>query len=298
MSNHTTVTLSQERQREAVIARRKKKWNDFLHTVGNHSVLISFSVVFLLPLYLVVVISLMDHGQAETRSIWPHPFIWHNYVEVFTAVPFLKWTLNTLFVSALSTLGTVLSSVPPAYVLSRLQWKGRGITFVIILSTMMLPGQVTMIPVYIIFSKLHWIPSFLPLIVPSFFSSAFSIFLLRQFFVSIPDEISDAARIDGCSEFKLMMRIVVPLAKPAIMAIALFSFLGSWNDFFGPLLYIVENQNLWTLGIGLNAFQGVHHVQSNMMMTASVLFMAPVIILFFFSQKVFIEGVTLTGVKG
>jgi multiple sugar transport system permease protein len=283
---------------DALAAKRKKKVNAFLHAVGQHAVLISLSAVFLLPLFLVTVISLMNHGQAETRSLWPHPFVWHNYLTVFTAVPFLKWTLNTMFVASLSTLGTVLSSVPPAYVLSRLQWRGRGITFVIILSTMMLPGQVTMIPVYIIFAKLHWIPSFLPLIVPSFFADAFSIFLLRQFFVSIPDEISDAARIDGCSEFKLMMRIIVPLAKPAIMAIALFSFLGSWNDFFGPLLYIVENPNLWTLGIGLNAFQGLHHVNSNMMMTASVLFMAPVIILFFFAQKVFIEGITLTGVKG
>lgn len=292
------IELSPERARQAIEARRKKRWSDFLHSVGTHSVLITCSLVFLMPLYLVTVISLMSHGQAETRAIWPSPFHWHNYLDVFTAVPFLKWTLNTLLVSTLSTIGTVVSSVPPAYVLSRLQWKGRGVTFIVILSTMMLPGQVTMIPVYIIFSRLGWIPSFLPLIVPSFFAGAFSIFLLRQFFVSIPDEISDAARIDGCSEFKLMLRIIVPLAKPAIMAIALFSFLGSWNDFFGPLLYIVENEDLWTLGIGLNQFQGIHHVESNMLMTASVLFMAPVIILFFFSQKVFIEGVTLTGVKG
>ena len=283
---------------QSLQAKRKKRWHDFLLMVANHSVLIALSAIFILPLFLVLVISVMGHGQAETRSLWPHPFIWHNYVEVFTAVPFLRWTMNSLFVSLMTTIGTVVSSVPPAYVLSRLRWKGRGVTFIIILSTMMLPGQVTMIPVYIIFSKLHWIPSFLPLIVPSFFSSAFSIFLLRQFFASIPDEISDAARIDGCSEFKLMMQIIVPLAKPAISAIGLFAFLGSWTDFFGPLLYLVENEKLWTLGIGLNAFQGIHHVQKNMMMTASVLFMLPVIIIFFFSQKVFIEGVTLTGVKG
>jgi multiple sugar transport system permease protein len=297
MSMYTTEQL-EVIDAQSARARRHKRWNDFLHMVGNHSLLIGLSAIFILPLYLVVVISLMSKGQAETRALWPTPFVWHNYVEVFTAVPFLKWTLNTLFVSIMGTIGTVVSSVPPAYVLSRLQWKGRQVTFIIILSTMMLPGQVTMIPVYIIFSRLNWIPSFLPLIVPSFFASAFSIFLLRQFFTSIPDEISDAARIDGCSEFKLMMRIIVPLAKPAISAIALFAFLGSWNDFFGPLLYIVENENLWTLGIGLNAFQGEHHVDTNMMMTASALFMAPVIIIFFFSQKVFIEGVTLTGVKG
>ncbi len=293
-----TMQARENLEIQSAKARRSKKWNRFLHMVGNHSLLIVLSAIFIMPLYLVVVLSLMSKGQAETRSLWPHPFVWHNYVEVFTAVPFLKWTLNTLFVSLMGTLGTVVSSVPPAYVLSRLQWKGRHTTFIILLSTMMLPGQVTMIPVYIIFSRLHWIPSFLPLIVPSFFASAFSIFLLRQFFTSIPDEISDAARIDGCSEFKLMMRIIVPLAKPAIAAIALFAFLGSWNDFFGPLLYIVENEDLWTLGIGLNAFQGIHHVDKNMMMTASALFMAPVIVIFFFSQKVFIEGVTLTGVKG
>ena len=302
MSTLTLAQMSPEKRAEIEAhskkARRSKRWNSFLHMVGNHSLLIALSAIFILPLYLVVVISLMNKGQAQSRALWPHPFMWHNYITIFTAVPFLKWTLNTLFVSLLGTIGTVVSSVPPAYVLSRLNWKGRQITFVIILSTMMLPGQVTMIPVYIIFAKLHWIPSFLPLIVPSFFSSAFSIFLLRQFFTSIPDEISDAARIDGCSELKLMLRIIVPLAKPAISAIALFAFLDSWNDFFGPLLYIVENPNLWTLGIGLNAFQGLHHVDTNMMMTASALFMAPVIVIFFFSQKVFIEGITLTGVKG
>ena len=214
MSMYTTEQL-EVIDAQSARARRHKRWNDFLHMVGNHSLLIGLSAIFILPLYLVVVISLMSKGQAETRALWPTPFVWHNYVEVFTAVPFLKWTLNTLFVSIMGTIGTVVSSVPPAYVLSRLQWKGRQVTFIIILSTMMLPGQVTMIPVYIIFSRLNWIPSFLPLIVPSFFASAFSIFLLRQSFTSIPDEISDAARIDGCSEFKLMMRIIVPLAKPA-----------------------------------------------------------------------------------
>ena len=283
---------------EARKAKFQKRRRRILFGIANHSVLVAMSAVFLMPLFLIVVISLMDFQQASRRALWPHPFIWHNYLEVFQAVPFLHWTLNTLFVSVLTMIGTVVSSVPPAYVLSRLNWKGRQTSFIIILATMMLPGQVTMIPVYVIFSRLHWIPSFLPLIVPAFFSSAFSIFLLRQFFTTIPDEISDAARIDGCNEWQVMMRIVVPLAKPAISAVGLFAFLGAWNDFFGPLLYLVENKNLWTLGIGLTQFQGIHHVDKNMLMTASALFMLPVIIIFFFSQKVFIEGVTLTGVKG
>lgn len=283
---------------DAARMRTRARIRHFLTMVANHSVLVAMAAVFLMPLYLIVVISLMTYRQASLRALWPNPFIWHNYIEVFHAVPFLHWTLNTLFVSTLTMIGTVISSVPPAYALSRLRWKGRNTTFIVILATMMLPGQVTLIPVYVIFAKLHWIPSFLPLIVPAFFSSAFSIFLLRQFFATIPDEISDAAKIDGCSEFQLMMRIVVPLAKPAISAIALFAFLGAWNDFFGPLLYLVENPDLWTLGIGLTQFESLHHVDRNMLMTASALFMLPIIIIFFFSQKVFIEGVTLTGVKG
>lgn len=290
--------MSPEAWAEFKAGRRKRRVREFLLMVASHTGLITMSIVFVFPLYLVFVVSVMSFDQASNRDLWPNPFLWHNYVEVFTAVPFLKWTLNTLFVSTMTMIGTVISSVPPAYALSHIQWKGRQATFVLILSTMMLPGQVTMIPVYVIFSKLHWIPSFLPLIVPSFFAGAFSIFLLRQFFVSIPEELTDAARIDGCNEWQLMIRIIVPLVKPAIAAVGLFSFLGAWNDFFGPLLYLVENQDLWTLGIGLNAFRGLHHVDTSMMMTASALFMLPVIVIFFFSQRVFIEGVTLTGVKG
>ena len=284
--------------RQSRASRRRRRMNDVLQSVASHSSLIAMSILFIFPLYMVFVVSVMSFEQASENALWPDPFKWGNYVEVFTAVPFLKWTLNTFFVSAMTMLGTVVSSVPPAYALSHLHWKGRQTTFVVILSTMMLPGQVTMIPVYLIFSKLGWIPSFLPLIVPAFFSGAFSIFLLRQFFVSIPEELTDAARIDGCNEFQLMTKIIVPLAKPAITAVGLFAFLGAWNDFFGPLLYLVENPDLWTLGIGLSQFQGLHHVDQNMLMTASALFMLPVIVVFFFSQKVFIEGVTLTGVKG
>ena len=294
----TTFELSPELMRAHNAAKRKKQFKEFLYQVGAHAWLIAFSVVFIFPLFLVLGTSLMSWEQASNRDLWPNPFIWDNYVEVFTSVPFLKWTFNTLFVSVVSAIGTVVSCVPPAYVLSHLQWKGRQLSFMFILSTMMLPGQVTMIPVYVIFAKLNWIPSFLPLTVPAFFSSAFSIFLLRQFFVSIPNEITDAARIDGCSELKLLLRIIIPLAKPAIAAVGLFSFLGAWNDFFGPLLYLSDNQDLWTLGIGLNAFKGLHAANNSLMMAASALFMAPIIILFFFAQKVFIEGVTLTGVKG
>jgi len=280
------------------MTRSQRRRQDFLYVIADHSMLIAASMVFLLPIFFIVSTSLMTRSQSVGHNLIPHPFAWGNYREVFLAVPFLKWTLNTLFISVLTMIGTVISSVPPAYVLARVNWKGRGTVFIFILATMMLPGQVTMIQVYVMFNNFGWIPSMLPLIVPSFFSGAFSIFLLRQFFTTIPEEITEAARIDGCGEWGIMLRIIIPLAKPAIAAVGLFAFLGAWNDFFSPLLYLVEDPNLWTLGIGLNAFRGIHHVDANMMMTASALFMAPAIVLFFMSQKVFIEGITLTGVKG
>jgi multiple sugar transport system permease protein len=298
----TTFELTPEMQRQSKAARRKRKVKDILDQVATHTGLITLAVMFIFPLFLVFVVSVMTPDQASNRELWPNPFVWGNYVEVFNAVPFMRWTMNTFLIAAIGAIGVVISCVPPAYVLSHLQWKGRQATFILILSTMMLPGQVTMIPVYIIFHNLGWIPSYLPLTVPAFFGGAFSIFLLRQFFVSIPIEITDAARIDGCSEFKLLLRIIIPLAKPAIAAVALFAFLGAWNDFFGPLLYLDSDssaKDTWTLGIGLNSIgRELHHVNRALMMAASALFMAPVITLFFFAQKVFIEGVTLTGVKG
>jgi multiple sugar transport system permease protein len=217
---------------------------------------------------------------------------------VFTTVPFLKWTWNTFVIASLSVVGAVIANVPPAYALSHLHWKGRQTVFIFILGTMMLPGQVTMIPIYVTFAKFGWIPSNLPLIVPNFFAGAFSIFLLRQFFVSIPSELTDAGRVDGCSEWQLMMKIIVPLAKPAIYAIAIFTFIGQWNDFFGAKIYLSGDEELWTLGIGLTQFGNEHATNMNTTMAASVLFMLPLIIVFFFAQKVFVEGVTLTGVKG
>jgi multiple sugar transport system permease protein len=162
----------------------------------------------------------------------------------------------------------------------------------------MLPVQVTVVPLYIIFTRLDWIGTMKPLIVPLFFGDAFSIFLLRQFFLTIPQELLDAARVDGANEARVLTSVVVPLAKPAIAAIALFQFLYAWNDFFSPLLYLGENKHLWTLSLGLSDFRGQFHTQWNLTMAASVLFMLPVILLFFAAQRAFVEGVTLTGVKG
>lgn len=266
--------------------------------VGDQALLITVAGMFLVPVVFVVLTAVMTDRQALTPQLWPRPFRWENFADVFRAIPLLRYTWNTTQIAVLSTVGVVVSSVPVAYALARMRWRGRQVVFVLVLSTLMLPFQVTVVPLYIIFVRLHWIPSLKPLIVPGFFGDAFSIFLLRQFFMTIPEELSDAARVDGASHLQIMTRIVVPLAKPAIAAVAMFNFLWAWNDFFGPLLYVGNDPDLWTLSIGLSQFRTLYSVQWNLTMAASALFLLPVIVLFFLAQRVFIEGVTVTGVKG
>ena len=276
----------------------EEKRRRFLSSVATHSMLIVTSIMFLLPMVFIVTTSLMTDQQSLTRKIWPEPFVWSNFLDVFSRIDLWRYTLNTMLIATISTFGIVLSCVPVAYALSRMQWRGRQAAFILVLATLMLPFQVTIVPLYVIFVRLDWINTLLPLIVPAFFGDAFSIFLLRQFFLTIPDEMSDAARVDGASEWQIMTRVIVPLAKPAIAAVALFNFLYNWNDFFGPLLYLIGNNKLWTLGLALSEFRTMHHVEWNLTMAASLMFMLPVIVLIFLAQRVFVEGVTLTGTKG
>jgi multiple sugar transport system permease protein len=263
---------------------------------------IALALIFLAPFAFILLTALMTREQALSTRLWPHPFRWANFKDVFSIFPLWRYAANSALYASLSTLGVVVSSIPVAYALSRLRWRGRTAVFLVVLATMMLPAQVTIVPLYVIFVRLHWIGSLKPLIVPAFFGDAFSIFLLRQFFMTIPEELSDAARVDGASEFQVMTRVVVPLAKAGIAAVALFQFLYAWNDFFNPLVYSGSNTKSLTLAVGLA--QLVENVQVhlgvlwNVEMAASVLFMLPVIVIFFFSQRAFIEGVTLTGVKG
>ena len=271
-----TVSAPIVRTRERSAERRRK---DLLASVATHSVAIGFAALFLLPLVFVVLTSLMTQHQSLTSDLIPHPIQWSNYRAIFNEQPMLLYGRNTVVYSVLATVGVVLSSVPVA--------------------TMMLPTQVTVVPLYLIFVKLHWIDSLKPLIIPAFFGDAFSIFLLRQFFRTIPGELVDAARVDGANELQIMWHVVVKTAKPAIVAVALFQFLYCWNDFFLPLLYTVNNPKIWTLSVGLQNFTSIHRgVLWNLQMAASVLFMLPVILLFLLAQKAFIEGITLTGVKG
>jgi multiple sugar transport system permease protein len=283
------------RRRVPPAVRRRR----LLMTVANHSVAIALAIMFLVPFAFIVSTALMTNQQMGSLSVWPSPFRWSNFTDLFEFFPFWRFAWNSLLYAGLGTVGVVLSGIPVAYALSRLRWRGRQVSFVLLLSTLMLPVQITIVPLYIIFVRLGWIGSLKPLIVPLFFGDAFTIFLLRQFFLTIPQELSDAARVDGANDLQILLRVIMPLAKPAIAAVALFNFLYCWNDFFSPLLYAGNNPDAWTLAISLQQLTQLSRgVLANLQMAASILFTLPVLVIFFLAQKVFVEGVTLTGVKG
>jgi multiple sugar transport system permease protein len=284
------------------LVRRSVPWavrrRRLLVSTAEHSLLIVLAIMFIAPFVFMVLTGLMTSAQSLTPRIWPSPFDFHNIVQVFKTAPMFRYAGNTFMYAGLATLGLVLSSVPVAYALAFLRWRGRNLAFLGVLVSMMLPPQVTVIPVYVLFSHLHLVGTVWPLIIPNWFGDAFSIFLLRQFFLTIPTEYVDAARIDGCGEFRIMLQVIARLAKPAIAAVALFSFLLCWNDFWGPLLYTLPNPSHWTLSVGLAQFRNAYEVNWNLVMAGTIVFTAPVIILFFFAQKAFVQGITLTGVKG
>jgi multiple sugar transport system permease protein len=278
-------------------ATRRRK--ELLQWVAVHSLAIAAALFFVLPILFVFLTSLMSDQQALTSTLWPRSWHWSNYMDVWRTPGFLTWWRNSVTYAVLGTVLTVVSSLPVAYALAKLRFRGRNLSLTLVIAMMMLPPQVVVIPMYLFWAKqLHLSGTLWPLIIPMAFGDAYSIFLLRQFLLTIPGEYLDAARVDGCGEWRTLLRVVVPMAKPAISAVALFQFFYCWNDYFGPQIYASENPSAWTLSYGLETFKGAHHVNWNLTMAATLLVMAPVIILFFFAQRAFIEGVTLTGVKG
>ena len=277
---------------------REVRRRRFLVAVAEHSLLIATAIAFIAPVVFILLTSLMTNQQALSPELWPKTFEWGNYADVFHKSPLLRWTVNTIIYAGLATLGVVVSSIPVAYALSRMRWKGRDAVFLVVLVALMLPPQVAVVPLYVMWAKLDLVGTLWPLILPVWFGDAFAIFLLRQFFLTIPEDYLDAARVDGCGEFRILTTVVVRLAKPAIAAVALFSVLYCFNDFFLPLLYVGENPDNWVVQIGLSQFRSLHQVQWNLVMAATILVMLPVIVLFFLAQRAFVEGVTLTGVKG
>ncbi len=223
---------------------------------------------------------------------------WRNFLTAMRAIPFARYTLNTLILCLLCVIGTTLSNSLIAYGFARVRWPGRDFYFALTLATMMVPFPVTMIAMYAVFKSLHWVGTWYPLWVPAFFGGAFNIFLLRQFYLTIPHDLTDAARIDGCSEWQIYWRVIVPLSKPALAVVALFQFMGTWNDFMGPLLYL-NDQKKFTLALGLQFFQSQSGgTEWHLLMAASTLMLLPILVLFFFTQKQFIQGIATTGIKG
>ncbi|MFI6103007.1 carbohydrate ABC transporter permease [Streptomyces sp. NPDC051310] len=270
-----------------------------LHWIGVHALGVAAALFFVLPFVFLFLTSLMSDSQALTRDLVPDTWEWGNYARVWETPGFLTWWRNTLLYAGLGTVLTVVSSVPVAYALAKFRFRGQRLALMLVISMMMLPPQVVVIPMYLFWARqMDLSGSLWPLIVPMAFGDAFSVFLLRQFLLTIPDEYLDAARVDGCGELRTLVRVVLPMAKPGIAAVALFQFFYAWNDYFGPQIYASENSAAWTLSYGLESFKGAHHTDWNLTMAATVLVMAPVILVFFFAQKAFVEGVTLTGVKG
>ena len=225
-------------------------------------------------------------------------FRWENYYDAWTAKPFSLYLFNTVFVTICCILGQVMTSSLVAFGFSRIQWPGRNLLFMLVLATMMLPGEVTMIPNYLIFRKLGWIDTFAPLIVPSYLGGgAFSIFLFRQFFMTLPRELDEAARIDGCSSLGVYYHVLIPLCKPIFATIAVFAFVGHWNDFLTPLIYL-NTSDKFTLALGLRFFQGTYNTDIHLLMAASTLVLIPVLLVFFLGQKHFVRSIVLSGVKG
>ncbi|MEZ4664994.1 MAG: carbohydrate ABC transporter permease [Caldilineaceae bacterium] len=224
---------------------------------------------------------------------------WSNYWHVLNiSYPVGRWFINSLIIVVLAVSGTVITASLVAYSFARFEYRGRNMLFMITLATMMLPAQVTLIPQFVLFYKLGWINTILPLWVPSWFGGgAFAIFLMRQFFMTIPRELEDAALMDGCNRFRIYRSIVLPLAKPVLATVTIFAFMGAWNEFFRPLIYL-GNQDQYTLSLGLRVFVDAHRAEWGMMMAASTMMVLPVIVIFFLAQKHFVQGITLTGLKG
>lgn len=259
---------------------------------------ILITLLFLFPFIVMLSTSfkLPEETFAVPPRLWSDNFVFDNYQRVFEAMPFWRYLWNTTFISMMTVVGILFSCPLVAYSLAKLQWKGRDTMFLLILATMMLPPQVTMIPVYLLWNRTPLMGTYWPVILPNFLGSAFFIFLLRQFFRGIPNDLLDAARLDGASEFRIYWNIVLPLSRAALATVGLFAFVGAWSDFLNPLIYLTD-PDTYTLSIGLYNFFSQYGVEWGPLMAACAIFSIPLIVIFIFAQKQFIEGISLTGLK-
>lgn len=275
---------------------KSKKRQEQITKIILYILLITISIILLAPLWWMVSTSLkpMEEVVQYPPRFIPETWQWSNYLRTIQAFPFLRYAKNTLFITFFVVLGNVVANSFIAYGFAKVDFPGKKVLFSLVLATMMVPGFVTMIPQYILFTKLGWVGTYLPLTVPAFFGNAFNIFLMRQFYMSISDDVIEAAQIDGANHLYIWSRLMIPMTKPVLITIAITSFNGAWNDFLGPLLYIQDEQK-YTLQIGLQTFKSQSGTQWNYLMAGATLVMLPTVLLFFFAQKYFLEGMDLTG---
>lgn len=266
--------------------------------VAEHAILIALALMFVMPVVFVLLTSLMGSHQTLTGAFLPDPWEWGNYTKAFSSAPLALWFGNSMLYAGLATAFMLVSSVPMAYVLAKVRFHGDNVVFFLVVIAMLLPPQVTQVPLYVMWSSLGLTGTLWPLILPHLFGHAFSIFLMRQFFLSLPSEYVDAARLDGNGEWGILLRVIAPMAKPGIAAAAIFTFFNCWNDYYGPLLYASEDTAQWTVSFGLASFHGSHSSDWGVIMAVTMLATIPVVVVFFFAQRTFVEGITVTGIKG
>jgi ABC-type glycerol-3-phosphate transport system permease component len=285
--------MNQESRYEPSIL-QPKGWHKWI----RYALLIFSTLVFLAPVFWMISSALKPEYQifAVPPVWWPSPPRWANFTEALTSQPFGRYAINTLIIAVGVTVGHVLSCSIVAYGFARLEAPGKGFLFIVLLSTLMLPYPVTMVPLYIIFSRIGWVNNFYPLIVPAFLGNAFYIFLLRQSFKQIPAELEDAAHIDGANFLQILRYVILPISTPALATVAIFSFQAAWNDFLAPLIFL-HDQSKYTLQLGLSFFRGSYQVNWAYLMAASLVVVLPIVIIYFFFQKAFIEGISFTGTK-
>jgi multiple sugar transport system permease protein len=297
-----TVSVSESRatptktRRQPILGQRRQH---ALHMLLVYALLLVLAVTFLLPFLWMISTSLKQENQvfAYPPSFFPRSFEWRNYVNGWRILPFTTFLKNSLIVTSANVVGNVISCTLVAYGFARLRARGKNVLFLLMLATIMIPREVTIVPRFIFFSHLGLVNTLWPLILPAWFGYPFFIFLLRQFFMTIPRDLDDAARMDGASHLQILMHIIVPLSKPALATVAVFAFIGNWTNILDPLIYL-RSTNLYTLPLGLNLFRGPAFTQFNWLMAVSIITVIPVMVVFFVAQRVFVRGVTLTGVAG
>lgn len=274
--------------------------SDRIQRLAIHLVLIIGSLTFLLPLIWVVSTSLKEPGDVYQfpPQFIPDPVQWQNYPDALGSLPFDRFFINTITIALFRLVGLLITCSMAGFAFARLRWRGRRVLFLIVLVTLMIPAEVTIIPEYVIFSRLGWVGTYAPLIVPAFFATnAFFVFLFRQFFMSISQDIIDAARIDGCSFWQLYWRIIVPMSRPVFLVVTIYVIQNNWNAYLQPLIYIIDREQ-YTLALGLRLFNEQYFSQFHLLMAATVVVTLPILILYFVMQRYFVRGVVFTGVKG